>query len=110
MENLVRDVRPSVLAAACTPVLAAASVAQSNALGQPAVRSWVATSLFGLHAGRTDIRQINNYMGTTSAKGTGMATSIAEGRAVSAMRIQPVQVDKVKGGSARGIPPRGRPV
>ena len=109
MTNFVRDVRPSVLASACSPALAAASVAQTYALGQPAVRGQVATASFGLLAGRTASEKINNSMGT-SAKGTGLATSIVEGRNVSAMRIQPVQVDKVEGGHARGIPPRGRPV
>ena len=104
------DVRPSVLAPACTPALAVASVAQTYALGQPAVRGWVTTASFGLHVGRTASMKINNYKGTTSAKGDGLATSIIEDRSVSAVRIQPVQVDKVKGGNARGIPPRGRPV
>jgi hypothetical protein len=113
VKNLVNGVRPSVLSAACTPALAAASVAQSYALGQPAVRGWVAASAFGLHAGRTTSVKINNYTGTISAqqevRRDGMATLI-EGRIVSAARIQSVQVDKVKGGTARGIPPRGRPV
>jgi hypothetical protein len=109
MKNL-SDVQRPVLAAACPLPFAVASVAQTYALGQPAVTDWVTTASFGLHAGRTASMKINNYKGTTSAKGDGLATSIIEGRSVSATRIQPVQVDKVKGGNARGIPPRGRPV
>jgi hypothetical protein len=106
--NIIRDVRPFGLAAACTP-LAVAPVAQAYALGQPAVQSRVTNPAFWLHAGLAAREEINNYNGITSAKGAGMATSI-EGRSVSATRIAPVQVDQVKGGDARGIPPRGTPV
>ena len=106
--NITRDVRPFGFAAACSP-LAVAPVAPAYALGQPAAQSRVTSPTLWLHAGLIARKEINNYNGITSAKGAGMATSIV-GRTVSATRISPVQVDQVKGGDARGIPPRGTPV
>jgi len=100
--------RPSTLAAACVP---SATVAQPHALGQPAVAIKVRTApIFG-HAADFGATKINNYMGT-------IAAAVAEGATTSslipmnsaAVRVQKVQGDKVKGGDARGIPPRGRPV
>lgn len=110
MERLWSDSRPSVPAAACAPGFAAfPSTAQAYVLGQPAVNVQLhklAAPMFG----HVVTSKINNYMGTTSAKGEGVATSIMRDQKVSAARIQTVQVDKVMGGDARGIPPRGRPV
>jgi hypothetical protein len=91
--------------------LAVAASAQVRTLGQPAVEIRVRTAPgFLLHAGTGATLKINNYNGTTSAMGEGTAASITYESKVSAARVQKAQVDKVKGGDARGIPPRGRPV
>ena len=109
------DLRPSALTSASLPALAVAASAQVSTLGQAAVETQVRTApVCLLHAGvrpATKINSvwINNYNGTTSAKGEGTAMSTYEQK-VSAARVQAAQVDKAKGGNARGIPPRGRPV
>jgi hypothetical protein len=117
-----RDARASVPASACVPApaarIVAAATTQGYLLGLPAVgglgrcfapmsRLTKATSL------STD--KIHNYMSTTHATGEGMTMSIGRDRMLGAERANRelptlVQVDMVKGGDARGIPPRGRPV
>jgi hypothetical protein len=104
------DLRPSALTSASLPALAVAASAQVSTLGQAAVETQVRTApVCLLHAGVRPATKINNYNGTTSAKGEGTAMSTYEQK-VSAARVQAAQVDKAKGGNARGIPPRGRPV
>ena len=116
MENFARSLRPSAVPSARVSALAVASAAQLCTLGRPAVEIQVRTApLFLLPANWDAAVKINNetthnYNGTTSAMGEGMATSIAYGQQDSAARVQTAQVDKAKGGNARGIPPRGRPV
>jgi hypothetical protein len=100
--------RPSALATACAPAFVAPA-AQGQALGLPAVSTptWLPTLAFNpekLHATSLTISKINNYIGS------GPATSITQDQKVSAQRVQTVQADMVKGGDARGIPPRGTPV
>jgi hypothetical protein len=107
--KFLRDLRPSAL----SPVNASAVAAGSQVctLGQPAVEIQVRTApVFLLHVGAGASQKINNYNGTTSAKGEGMATSTAYQQKDSAARVRTAQVDKAKGGNARGIPPRGRPI
>ena len=112
VERILRDWRPSALASACAhPTALVASGAQAYVLGQPAVEIHVRTAPnFGLDAMTPTTNKINNYMGSTSAMGEGMATSHLKDQKVSVQRVQMVAGDKVKGGNARGIPPRGRPV
>jgi len=112
VESIQRDWRPSALASACAPAAAlVAPPAQVYVLGQPAVEIHVRTApTFGLDARSLTTNKINNYMGSTSAMGEGMATSHRKDQKVSVQRVQTVAGDKVKGGNARGIPPRGRPV
>ena len=125
--------RPSTLAAACAPTMpslstaglpalapsvrgtAPAAVAQAYPLGQPAVSIHIPVKvrtapMFG-HAAVVDAMKINNYMGTVAAVvAEGATTSSLMPMNAAAARVQKVQGDKVKGGDARGIPPRGRPV
>jgi len=111
VEKILRDLRPSVPVSVRVPALAVAAAAQVCTLGQPAVEILVRTSpVFLLHAETDATVKINNSNGTTSAMGEGMAAPTGYGQKVSATRIQSAQVSKVKGGDARGIPPRGRPV
>jgi hypothetical protein len=124
--------RPSTLAAACAPALATANAAQASVLGQPAVaiRVPVVRDLSAFagkdpvgsgfkvrtapifdHAVILGAEKINNYMGTIAAptaEGATASSLLPMNSAVA--RVQTVQVDKVKGGDARGNPPRGRPV
>jgi hypothetical protein len=102
--------RPSTPASACPPNALAA--AQVPCLGQPAVAIRVQTApIFG-HKAVAGAMKINNYMGTIGA------AAATEGATASSLipmnsvfvRVQTVQGDKVKGGDARGIPPRGKPV
>lgn len=101
--------RPSSLASACAPSVP--TFARGH-LGQTAVETLLipTASISGLGV----INKINNYMGATSAHGNGVATPIAQDQKVFTAKVagtvQTVQVDKVKGGNARGIPPRGKPV
>ena len=102
--------RPSSLASACAPSVP--TFAQGH-LGHTAVETLLIPTapISGLGA----INKINNnYMGATSASGNGVATPITQDQKVSARNVagtvRTVQVDKVKGGNARGIPPRGKPV
>jgi hypothetical protein len=107
--KFLSDLRPSVLSLVDASAVAVGS--QVCTLGQPAVEIQVRTApVFLLHAGVSGSPKINNYNGTTSAKGEGMATSTAYQQKDSAARVRTAQVDKAKGGNARGIPPRGRPV
>lgn len=111
MEKILSDLRPWAPTSVRVPALAVAAAAQVCTLGRPAVEILVRTSpVFLLSAGAVATIKINNYIGTTSALGDGMATSTAYEHKVSATRVQAAQVDKVRGGDARGIPPRGRPV
>jgi hypothetical protein len=123
--------RPSTPASACPPN--ALATAQVPCLGQPAVAIPVrivrdlsaftgsdhagsgfkvqTAPIFG-HAAVASATKINNYMGTIAA------AAATEGATASSLlpmnsvfvRVQKVQGDKVKGGDARGIPPRGKPV
>jgi hypothetical protein len=112
--------RPSALAAACIqfPYANAAhgNAALRHVLGQPAVSVQVRTApAFGLLPATTGALKINNYIGTAAAAPATPAAA-AEGATtslslmVSAPRNEKVQRDMVKGGDARGIPPRGTPV
>ncbi len=102
--------RPSTLAAACAPS-ALATVAQTYALGQPAVAINVRTAPTFGHPAQVGATKINNYMGTVAAvSAEGVTESSLIPMNAAAARVQKVQGDKVKGGDARGIPPRGRPV
>jgi hypothetical protein len=108
--------RPSALAAACSP-FALAGAAQVHLLGQPAVPVRVRTApTNGLLPAGGAIVKINNYIGTVAAAlpntaaAEGATTSRKAISAASAPRVQTVQGDMVKGGNARGIPPRGTPV
>jgi hypothetical protein len=103
--------RPSALAAACSP-FALAGAAQVHLLGQPAVPVRVRTApTNGLLPAAGAIVKINNYIGTVAAAAAeGATTSRKAISAASAPRVQTVQGDMVKGGNARGIPPRGTPV
>jgi hypothetical protein len=103
--------RPSALAAACSP-FALAGAAQVHLLGQPAVPVRVRTApTNGLLPAVGAIVKINNYIGIVAAAAAeGATTSRKAISAASAPRVQTVQGDMVKGGNARGIPPRGTPV
>lgn len=108
---LINLTRPSALPAVCVPV-ATAPIAQAYALGQPAVAAPLQASLAPAAVefkGRISSK-INNYMGTTSAKGEGTTLSIVGDQKVSVQRDHTVRINKVEGGDAHGIPPRGRPV
>ena len=101
--------RPSMLAAACVPSVLA-NAAQGTVLGQPAVQVRVRTApIFGHQLAEGGATKINNYIGTIAAAPAAerAATSALSS---SALRVQKVQGDMVKGGDARGIPPRGKPV
>jgi hypothetical protein len=105
--KILNDLRPSTLVSAYA--FAAAAGAQDCTLGQPAVEIQVRTApVVPLHSGVGATLKINNYNGTASAMGEGMAMSYEQ--KVSATRVPAVRTDKAKGGNARGIPPRGRPV
>ena len=103
--------RPSAQAAACSP-FALAGPAQVHLLGQPAVQARVRTApTYGLLPAAGAIVKIDNYIGTIAAAAAeGATTSRKAISAASAPRVQTVQGDMVKGGNARGIPPRGTPV
>ena len=100
--------RPSALLSACAPPASAAPSARAYAAGQPAVSG---------HIER--LREFDGLTvpmwGTTRTAGTSkinnsIVKSIFQGQKVSALRVHKVQVDRIQGGSARGNPPRGRPV
>jgi hypothetical protein len=106
--------RPSSLASACAPSVP--TFAQGH-LGHTAVETLLIQTapISGLGAiSKINNTEPNNYMGATSAYGNGVATPITQDQKVSVRiiggTVQTVQVDKVKGGNARGIPPRGKPV
>lgn len=103
--------RPSAQAAACSP-FALAGAAQVHLLGQPAVQARVRTApTSGLLPAPGAIVKIDNYMGTIAAAAAeGATTSRKAISAAAKLRVQTVQGDMVKGGNARGIPPRGTPV
>jgi hypothetical protein len=113
------DLRPSVPAVGVSP-LAAANLAQVCSLGHRTVGVLAPVSAARTDNARTNeerisqawtnAARINNYIGITSAKGEGLAASSMYGQPVSAVRTQVVQLGKAKGGDARGIPPRGKPV
>ena len=116
MENFARSLRPSAVPSARVSALAVASAAQLCTLGRPAVEIQVRTApLFLLPANwdaavKINNETIHNYNGTTSAMGEGMATPQSYQQKVSGTRSLLGRIGKVKGGDARGIPPRGRPV
>jgi hypothetical protein len=112
--------RPSALAAACTQ-FPYANAAQVHVLGQPAVSVQVRTApVFGHLPAIAGALKINNYIGTAAAA-PALPAAAAEGATTSLLptvsaaqyknvRNEKVQRDMVKGGDARGIPPRGTPV
>jgi hypothetical protein len=123
----------SALASACSPftyattarthvqglvaakTVAAKTVAAPTVVGQPAVSVRVRTApIFGLLPGGTSALKINNSIGADAAAPAAAAsaatTLILTVPAVPvAPRNEKVQA-MVKGGDARGIPPRGTPV
>jgi len=103
--------RPSAQAAACSP-FALAGAAQVHLLGQPAVQARVRTApTYGLLPAAGATVKIDNYMGIIAAAAAeGATTSRKAISAAAKLRVQTVQGDMVKGGNARGIPPRGTPV
>ena len=115
MATTLSDWRPSPLAAARVPA-ALAKVTQVCVLGQPAVQIQVRTApIFGHLLTEGATTKINNYIGTIAAAAAEGATTSVLHRTSSAVevlkpRAQKVQGDMVKGGDARGIPPRGTPV
>jgi len=121
--NFASDLRPSVPTAgtsAFVAPLAAVKLARVCSLGHRTVGVPAPISATRGTSARTsearisqawiNAARINNYIGITSAKGEGLAASSMYGQPVFAVRNQVVQLDKAKGGDARGIPPRGRPV
>jgi hypothetical protein len=103
--------RPSALVAARIP-FAFGNAAQAHALGQPAVSVQVRIAPTGLIPVIPGALKINNCIGAASAAVPaavdGATTSLRQ--TVSAPRDEKVQGYMVKGGDARGIPPRGTPV
>jgi hypothetical protein len=103
--------RPSALVAARIP-FAFGNAAQAHALGQPAVPVQVRTAPNSGLIPATGALKINNCIGATAAAAPaaveGTTTSLRQ--TVSAPRDEKVQGYMVKGGDARGIPPRGTPV
>jgi hypothetical protein len=91
--------RPSAPTSACAPNALAPS-AQAHVLGREAVQIQVRTAPFAALAGESATVKINNYIDTAMSNLPTPASAWA----------QKVQDDKVKGGDARGIPPRGTPV
>jgi len=116
--------RPSALASACTP-FPYANAARAHVLGhfagQPAVSVRVQTApIFGLLPGGIAVPggeaalQLNNSIGTAAAAPAAAASAAIT--LVSTVPTVPVAPRNekaqamVKGGDARGIPPRGTPV
>jgi hypothetical protein len=109
VSNSGRGLRPSVLTSVSLPSFAVACpvqvevLSQAHVLGQAHVLDQAAP-VVSLPTGLSATKKINNYNGTTSAM------SIVEYPKASAPRQLQVEVGTAKGGDARGIPPRGRPV
>lgn len=110
--------RPSAPTSGCAPSLLA-NAAQVHLLGQPAVQIQVRTAPgFGPAPVTAGALKINDYIGAIGAiAAAAPAAAATEGATTSlnltvsaAERVQKVQGDMVKGGDARGIPPRGKPV
>ncbi len=109
--------QPSFVAVACaraaTLRTTAANSAQAAVLGLSAVavRDRAVPGV-GRTAATGRISKINFESTTTGAMGKGAAAPITEGLAASVTREHQlqIQIDMVKGGYARGVPPRGRPV
>ncbi len=119
--------RPSALAAVCSqlpalqvgvlPVLSEApfTMTQAYGLGQFAEAATVRTATtFGMAEQAAVSTKINNYIGAVPATAPNganpamaAATSILAQLPSAIARTQHAGVDKVKGGDARGIPPRG---
>jgi len=105
--------RPSTPVSGCAPSLLARA-ARTDVPGLPAVRIRVRTSpVFAFTLATAGALKINNhnYIGIVAAAAAaaeGATTSLSQ--PVSAPRNEKVQGDMVKGGDARGIPPRGTPV
>jgi hypothetical protein len=115
VENFTSVLRPSAVPAVRISARTSATATQVCTLGRPAVEILVRTSpLFLLRPESSATLKINseshNYNGTTSAMGEGMATPISYQQTVSATWSPLARDGKAKGGDARGIPPRGRPV
>jgi hypothetical protein len=103
--------RPSALVAARAP-FAFGNAAQAHALGQPAVSVQVRTAppaaLIAANGGALKINKCIGAAAAAPAAVDGTTTSLRQ--TVSAPRDEKVQGYMVKGGDARGIPPRGTPV
>ena len=100
--------RPSTFAAACAPVAIAAPIARTYVAGLTAVPAPLAKLLVPTWDMRrkAGTSKINNSMGIALTEGK--AKSIFQDQSVSGQQVH--TVDPIQGGSARGIPPRGRPV
>lgn len=100
--------RPSTFAAACAPVAVAASPARTYVAGLSAVPAPIAKLLVPTWDMRrkAGVSKINNSMGIALTEGK--AKSISQDQSVFGPQVH--TVDQIQGGSARGIPPRGRPV
>jgi hypothetical protein len=91
-------------------------MAEAYGLGWPADVTKVRTApTFGISVPATVSTKINNYIGTVPAAALNGAnpvmratTSILAQLPSAIARTQHAGADKVKGGDARGIPPRGR--
>jgi hypothetical protein len=106
------DSRPFGLVAACPTLADVVATTQAQLLRHPVAKAQL-NDLAAPAPRSGGALKINNYMGSTSALGEG-AVRVDHGPG-SATWVQTVQVDKARGGSAfvataRGIPPRGRPV
>lgn len=119
------NLRPLAVPPARVSALAVAPSAQVCTLGRLAVEiqvrtspsflfpsSWNAADKINNEATRNfdGVDQSDNYNGTTSAMGEGTATPLSYQQKVSGTRSLLGRIGKAKGGDARGIPPRGRPV
>jgi hypothetical protein len=101
--NVIYTGRPSAMTPALVPVrtdVIRVPAAHALVVGQSAVTRLAARTGFGI--GTPTTVKINNYNGT----------NLSDPK-VSALRdktAQAIQDEKARGGDARGIPPRGRPV
>jgi hypothetical protein len=111
VKNMRIGLRPSTPAPVGMSAFAIECVAQDHVLGQPAVETRIRISpTSGSKASGSTTSKIN-YMGTTSYLADGSATSINVDWNVATTRHQKAQLDLATGGgTARGVPPRGKPV
>jgi len=100
--------RPSTFAAIRASAAVAAPLARTYVAGLMAVPAQNAKLLVptGDMRRKAGASKINNSMGIALTEGK--AKSIFQGQSVFGPQVH--TVDQIQGGSARGIPPRGRPV